>query len=173
MDFVDGGPWRGPTDPGPQNQNTYTAGTYTRHPLSLAAAHAILSELIRQGPSLQQGLNQRADELANVLNTHFKQCGIPLRMQNFGSFFRFAHEGNLSFVYPPLALELFVKSMINRGIYIWEGGTCFLSTAHSDSDLNQIVDAAESSVAELLQGGYWANSVNKSTHRESAWSTVA
>ena len=34
----------------------------------------------------------------------------------------------------------FFRSMLARGIYIWEWRSCFLSTAHSDADVERFID---------------------------------
>ena len=43
---------------------TYFAGTFVRHPLTLAAAKASLQHMKEQGAKLQQGLNERTTAMA-------------------------------------------------------------------------------------------------------------
>jgi natural product biosynthesis luciferase-like monooxygenase protein/amino acid adenylation domain-containing protein len=150
MDRVDGG---GTGAPGVDT--TYTAGTFARNPLSLAAARAVLGQLRADGPGLQQSLNQRTSRLTGELNACFAAEGAPLSMATFGSFFRFAAAGNLSFVYQPIEADLFFHHLILRGVYVWEGRTCFLSTAHTDADVDRIVEAARGAVRDMKQGGFW------------------
>ncbi|MTV55758.1 non-ribosomal peptide synthetase, partial [Pseudoduganella buxea] len=155
MDKVDGGAWRFGDQSAPDADTTYTAGTFCKHPLAMAAAHATLTEMLRHGPALQQQLNARAERLGEVLNEVFAAHAVPLRMHNFGSFFRFSQSGNLSFVYQPLELDLFFYHLIEKGVYVWEGRTCFISTAHTDADMDHIVRAVNDSVAELKAAGFW------------------
>ncbi|MEO1370317.1 MAG: condensation domain-containing protein, partial [Acidobacteriota bacterium] len=63
--------------------------------------------------------------------------------------------GNTSYVYQPLEMDIFHHNLIDRGIYVWEGRTCFLSTAHTDADLEAIVEAVKDSTAEMRRGGFW------------------
>ncbi|MES2193579.1 MAG: condensation domain-containing protein [Pseudomonadota bacterium] len=51
------------------------------------------------------------------------------------------------------ASDLFYSQLISRGVYVWEGRTCFLSTAHTDSDLDQIAQAVRDSARALAAVG--------------------
>src|SRR3546814_12697933 len=53
-----------------------------------------------------------------------EDCGISVHA--FSSLFRFVG-----------ASDLFYNAMIQNGVYVWEGRTCFLSTAHSDDDRSE------------------------------------
>ena len=59
MDALDGGDWRYGDESVPGVGVTYFAGTFVRHPLALATAHATLEHLREQGPALQEGLTAR------------------------------------------------------------------------------------------------------------------
>ncbi|MBY0391455.1 MAG: aminotransferase class III-fold pyridoxal phosphate-dependent enzyme [Mycobacterium pseudokansasii] len=147
MNRVDGGATR----PGPPV--TYTAGTFCRHPLAMAAARAVLGKLRDDGLRLTGRLNERTDELRAELNARFSDLGVPFAMHNFGSFFRFSINGNLSFAYQPVEMDYFNAAMLTKGVYIAEGGTCFLSTAHSDADIERVIAAAGSATRELRDVG--------------------
>ena len=62
MDALDGGTWQYGDDSAPEVGVTFFAGTMVRHPVALAATHAVLQQLKAAGPSLQTDLNQRAVE---------------------------------------------------------------------------------------------------------------
>lgn len=147
MNRVDGGT----TPPGPPV--TYTAGTFCRHPLAMAAARAVLRKLSDDGLRLTSRLNARTDDMRTELNARFTDLGVPFAMHNFGSFFRFSINGNLSFAYQPVEMDYFNAAMLTKGVYIAEGGTCFLSTAHSDADIQRIIDAAGGAARELRDAG--------------------
>src|SRR5260370_33579025 len=55
-------------------------------------------------------------------------------------------------------MDLFDAGMLSRGVYIIEGGTSFLSTAHTDDDLDRVIEAAVQTVRELRDGGFWRES---------------
>lgn len=44
--------------------------------------------------------------------------------------------------------------MILRGVYTWERRICYLSSAHSDSDVDKIINAVKESVEDLRAGGF-------------------
>jgi hypothetical protein len=71
-----------------------------------------------------------------------------LKVETCGSFFYFAIPGELrwgSLLYYYLRLE---------GIHVQEGFPCFLTTAHSDSDLERIVQAFDRSLTEMQASGF-------------------
>src|SRR5262249_24875370 len=59
MNALDGGMWRYGDDSAPEAEQTFFSGTFCKHPLTMAAAHATLLHLKAQGPGLQERLNQR------------------------------------------------------------------------------------------------------------------
>ncbi|NEN85515.1 non-ribosomal peptide synthetase [Paenibacillus elgii] len=147
MDGIDGGFWRFGDDsyPRQEERRTFVAGTFCHHPLAMAAALAVLEKLEQSGGMLQAELNARTAALAAELNEYFVQVNIPMKVVHFGSLFRFVLKADL---------ELFFYHMLDKGVYIWEGRNCFLSTAHSESDIRRIVQAAKDSIRELREGGF-------------------
>jgi|GEM_PF-397272 len=147
VDGIDGGFWRFGDDSYPQQEQrrTFVAGTFCHHPLAMAAALAVLEKLEQSGGKLQAELNARTAALAAELNDYFVQDNVPMKVVHFGSLFRFVLKGDL---------ELFYYHMLDKGVYIWEGRNCFLSTAHSESDIRRIVQAVKDSIRELREGGF-------------------
>ncbi len=145
LDRMDGGAWRYGDASQPDPDITYFGATHALHPLSMAAAKAVLTHLKAEGPALQESLNRRTGELMERLDAVFRREEAPIRMASFGSLFRFELTGNRDPLFYLLA---------ERGVYVWEGRTCFLSTAHGAEDLDHIVNAVESSVPLLREGGF-------------------
>jgi amino acid adenylation domain-containing protein/non-ribosomal peptide synthase protein (TIGR01720 family) len=144
LDAIDGGMWQYGDDSAPPRENTIVAGTFNHHPLAMAAAEAVLDRLITAGPGLQEDLNRSTAQLARRLNSIFEGVEVPIRMVHFGSLFRLDLAGEH---------ELLNYHLINRGVYIWEGRNCFISTAHTDEDLDYLVDAVEQSISDMVAGG--------------------
>ncbi|MBF0263307.1 MAG: aminotransferase class III-fold pyridoxal phosphate-dependent enzyme, partial [Magnetococcales bacterium] len=157
IDQVDGGDWAfDDPDSFPSAQTTLAgAGTFRRHPLSLAAARAILTRIQTEGASLHDRLNGRAEKLEADLNGYFQSRNIPVRIARFGSLFRFVQSGNFSYTYQSLEMDLLHFGLIERGIYLWEGRTCFVSTAHTDADMAQVVAAVQTTIEALLDAGFF------------------
>ncbi len=155
LDGIDGGWWQYGDDSGPSVQTTFFGGTFCKHPLTMASARAALQHLRDQGPALQQQVNLRMERLANTLDSFFAEVGIPMRVVYFGSQFRFESYGQYSSVLKPLELDLFFYLLMEKGVYTWERRICFLSTAHTDADVELIVVAVRESVQQMLAAGFW------------------
>ena len=147
MDALDGGMWQYGDDSFPEAGVTFFAGTFVRHPLALAAAKAVLEHLKAQGPELQAGLTRKTADLVAQLNRLFEAHQVPSRIETFGSVFYFSFPPDFRFG------SLLYYLLRERGIHIQEGFPCFLTTAHSDADILQVVKAFEDSVAELKAAG--------------------
>ncbi len=145
MDGVDGGMWQYGDGSFPAADRTAFGGTFCQHPLSMAAARATLRHLKEQGPSLQQGLNDRTDQMVRTLNDYFTKEAVPIEATHFSSLFRFEFSSNL---------DLLFYHMLEKGIYIWEWRSCFLSTAHSDADVHRFIEVVQESVDDLRRGGF-------------------
>jgi glutamate-1-semialdehyde-2,1-aminomutase len=154
LDRIDGGMWHYGDQSYPQIETTFAAGTFSKHPLTMAAAKAVLKHLKQKGPELQQRLNQKTTLFAEKLNSYFEQEQVPLKIVHFSSLFRFAWANNLSYLYQPLEMELLFYHLVAKGVYIWEGRICFLSTAHTDEDIEYIIQAVKDSINEMRTGGF-------------------
>ncbi len=146
MDRVDGGQWQYGDASYPAVETTFFAGTFCKHPLTLAASRAVLMHLLADAGELYPPLNARTRALATRLNNFFAGSGAPLRVEYFGSLFRFVFSGNQ---------DLFFYYLLDKGIYIWEGRNCFLSTAHTDADIDNIFDTVVETSRELQRTGFW------------------
>ena len=146
MDAVDGGSWQFGDDSYPRATQTYIAGTFSKHPLVLAASRAVLERLQTSGPELQQSLNEKTAALAAELDDVFGNAQLPICVDHGASLFQFAFDGSLEFA------DLLQYHMIERGVHLWGGRRCFLSTAHTDDDLRRIVDAVKAGIADMQDG---------------------
>ena len=154
MDAVDGGAWSFDDDSIPETEITIVRGTYFKHPLVMAAVRAALLHLKKEGPALQENLNRRTEELATTLNAIFERQGVPVRVMQFSSLF--------VFMFPPelraVDMDLFFFHLMEKGVYTWENRICYLSTAHTEEDVEQVIRAVEESVEEMRRGGFFADS---------------
>jgi glutamate-1-semialdehyde aminotransferase len=154
MDKIDGGMWNYGDSSFPQVETTFFAGTYCKHPLSLAAAKAVLKYMQSQGSQLQTKLNQRTAEFVKTLNDYFAVAGLPIKMTHFGSLFAPASSGVSanSNTDSGIGLSLLNYHLIHKCILI-RGSSGFLSTAHTDEDINYIIQSVKDSISELASGG--------------------
>lgn len=146
LDAFDGGQWQFGDDSAPTALVTFFAGTFVRWPLALAAAKAVLLHLKKEGPQFQERLNERAagmvDHIGEVL------AGTPFEVPRFTSVWYLRPQPEFKFS------ALFFALLRHRGLHIWENRPCFLSTAHTDADIDQVVTVFRESVAEMERAGF-------------------
>ena len=133
----------------------YQAGTLSGNPLAVAAGLAAITELVTQNP--YDALDLLATQLVNGLLAGAREVGIPLCANRVGSMFTaFFTEGPVTdYASAKTAdTELFGRyhrEMLNRGIYLapsqFEAG--FVSTAHSDADIDRTLEAAREALKSL------------------------
>jgi amino acid adenylation domain-containing protein len=152
LDGVDGGFWSYGDRSYPMREQVFFASTFAKHPLVMASTRAVLCELERGGPNLQVDLGWRTDQLVSRLNAAFTERGVSIRAENFTSLF--------GFDVPP-RFSGFYHHLIHNGVYVWEGRTCFLSTAHTDQDIAQLEQAVDASLRALTSPPARARPPNK------------
>jgi amino acid adenylation domain-containing protein len=156
MDALDGGQWQFGDDSVPTVGVTYFAGTFVRHPLALAAAHAVLEHLAEQGPGLQENLNRRTSALVAAMNACCAELGAPIAITHFASVWKVNFQED-----HPLQ-DLLFAMMRSRGIHILDNFPCFMTTAHSEADLDAIAQAFRESIAELQESEFLPRNVSLS-----------
>ncbi|MEM9510360.1 MAG: aspartate aminotransferase family protein, partial [Cyanobacteria bacterium P01_E01_bin.35] len=154
LDQIDGGMWNYGDSSFPQVEKTFFAGTYCKHPLAIAASRAVLKYLKECGPGLQEQLNQKTAQFVEKLNTFYEAKKLPLKMVNFGSFFGPIITENIADKSFLMGLGLLRYHLFDRGILLRGEGGGFLSTAHSDQDIDSIQQAIQDSITELQEHGF-------------------
>ena len=147
MDALDGGYWQFGDESFPEAGVTFFAGTFFRHPLTLAATVAVLKHFKASGPALQQTLNEKTAKLVGELKQFFESRAAPAKIEHFASFFY------LSFPPEQCFGSLLYYHLREKGIHIQESYPCFLSTAHTDEDLERVAAAFRESILEMEAGG--------------------
>ena len=162
MDAIDGGMWQYGDTSYPRTERAGFGGTFCQHPLTMTTTLATLRYLKEQGPALQEGLNEKTERLAKTLNAYFAENGIPIEVVYFGSLFRFAFSSNL---------ELLYYHLMEEGVFIWEWRNYFLSTAHTDEDVDYIINAVKISIEKMVAGGFIAPHANSTEEKTPARQT--
>jgi glutamate-1-semialdehyde aminotransferase len=147
MDPIDGGRWSCDDDTWPAVDKVWFAGTFTKNPMTMAAAHAVAARLQQEGPGLQEDLNDRTTKLASRLNRWLEERSMPTRVEHFGSMFRLALSPEMWILLAHLRM---------RGVYTFDGGAFFLSTAHGDAEIGLLEDAVKDSLLTMRSGGFIA-----------------
>ena len=146
MDALDGGQWKFGDDSFPQVGVTFYAGTFMRHPLSMAAVRASLLHLKESGHQLQTALAAKTASLVADLNAMLAEFNYPSQAETFSSWFYLAVPSD-----PKLARMLHFH-LREQGIHIQEGFPCFLTTAHTDADLDEVRAAFRNGLLKMQAG---------------------
>jgi len=148
LDALDGGFWRYGDDSFPPTGVTFFAGTFVRHPLAIAAAHAVLKYLKAAGPKLQERVNNMTARFVEMTNAFFEERQLPMRLQTFSAIFYYDFHPDLKFA------GLFFYYLRDRDVHIWEGRVGCLSISHTDQDMDSVLVAFQKSVEEMQSGGF-------------------
>lgn len=147
MDALDGGPWQFGDESVPEAGVTYFAGTFVRHPLTMAAAKASLLHMKEAGPALQEGLNSVTARMVERANGLFDKYLLPYRWVTFGSAFKTKYDEAVA--YP----ELFFLLMRLHGVHVLDFPH-FLTTAHTPADVEFILRTLDRTCQELRASGF-------------------
>jgi amino acid adenylation domain-containing protein len=149
MDALDGGAWQFGDASFPEVGVTFFAGTFIRHPLALAAVRAVLQHFEQQGPSLQENLTANTTRMVRAINEFLEANNAPTRIESFGSIFYFAVPPEERFA------SLFYYYLRLKGVNVLEGFPCFLTTTHSEADIERIIQVFKESVVEMQEAGFF------------------
>ncbi|MEG4005588.1 amino acid adenylation domain-containing protein [Microcoleus sp. Pol11C1] len=167
LDALDGGFWRYGDASYPEVEVTHFAGTFFKHPLVMAATLAALTHIKNSGEKLQEELTVKTTKLANTLNTYFEQKQLPIQVVHFGSLFRFAYSPTLNW------MDLFFYHLLEKGIFALENRRLFLSTAHTDADIDRMIQAVKESISEMQEGGFLPGESGVGNGEKSSRSPIA
>lgn len=170
MNSIDGGYWSYGDQSYPQGGTIFYGGTFNKNPLTVAATRAVLKYLKQQGSALQENLNQRTAQFAQRLNNYFQQENVPIQVIHCGSLFRFIAVSNSNnanlFADSNIEMDLFYYHLIEKGVYVWEARRLFLSTAHTDEDIEYVIQAVKQSVEDMRTGGFFLTSRELLNHKQ-------
>ena len=152
MDALDGGYWQFGDDSIPEAGVTYFAGTFVRHPLALAAAKASLEYFKADNGAMHADLKQKTDRIAHSLDSYFVEMGLPFYIAHFGSMWKLKYHQELPYT------DLIFIMLRERGIHIYDGFPCYLTTQIKESDVDLIITKFKEVIDELLQVGFYGGS---------------
>ncbi|MEM8948050.1 MAG: aminotransferase class III-fold pyridoxal phosphate-dependent enzyme, partial [Pseudomonadota bacterium] len=147
MDALDGGHWRYGDDSIPEAGVTFFAGTFVRHPLALAATKAVLTKIQAEGPALYDDLEKKTAALASEARSFVEELECGVKFDEFASLFYIsvpdtAHWGHLLY----LLMQM-------EGVFVQQYRPCFLTTEHSEQDIEKVLGAFKRSLARLVEQG--------------------
>jgi glutamate-1-semialdehyde 2,1-aminomutase len=132
----------------------YQAGTLSGNPLAMTAGYETLVQLT---PTSYEEFGRKADRLEEGLQTAASKYDIPHTVNRAGSMigFFFTNEEVINYEKAKTSnLDYFAtyyREMANHGVFLppsqFEG--LFLSTAHSDEDIEKTIEAADKAFAAI------------------------
>jgi glutamate-1-semialdehyde 2,1-aminomutase len=134
----------------------YQAGTLSGNPVAMAAGLATLQELIK--PDVYENLNTLSERLEKGLRNAAKEAGISLTVNRAASMltcfftpgpvidYQSAKQANTDL------FARFFWAMLERGVYLppSQFEAVFVSTAHTESDIDATIEAAREAFAAVL-----------------------
>jgi len=163
MDALDGGSWSFGDDSVPEVGVTYFAGTFVRHPLAIAAAHATLREIKQHGGELQKATNLLTDRLVSELNGLFKELDVPYTYCSFGSLMKLKTKDDKN----PF-VELLSAWLRDKGLHIWDNFPNFMTASHKEEHRLAIVQAFRAALEEMIAGGLFPDARPSKSRDEDA-----
>lgn len=148
MDGMDAGSWGYDDDSAPTAPTIVFGGTFQKHPLAMSAASAVLTYLQARGEDLYAEVNGRARAAVTALDAIFAEEGLPYSVAAFGSVWRIEYHGPPDPA-QPLQFDMLYHSLLAEGIYVWKGRSFFLSTAHTDAHVEELLGAVRRSISRL------------------------
>lgn len=132
----------------------YQAGTLSGNPLAMTAGYETISQLT---PETYKDFARKADRLTEGIEAAAKKYGVPVTVNRAGSMIGFFFTGEKVINYETAKtsnLKFFAeyyREMANQGVFLppsqFEG--LFLSTAHTDEDIEKTIAAVEIAFSKL------------------------
>ena len=130
-------------------------GTYNANVSSIAAANATLEVLQAGGDELYAGIERVGERLMDGLRAAAREAGSNLLVQGLGSVFNTTFGSDpvrnyREYIGTDLACQRrFLVGLQDRGVRVTGRGTWFLSSAHTDADIDRTIEAAADTLHAL------------------------
>lgn len=135
-------------------------GTLNGNPLVTAAAVATIDLLAHDECSIYDRMNALTDELTEGLARLAEKHGVPLVINRVGPVFHtlFTERGEIhhyeDFVHhvDGRTCAEFCHQLFREGVFVRPSGLWYISTAHTEIDVKQTLDAADKAFISLAKG---------------------
>jgi glutamate-1-semialdehyde 2,1-aminomutase len=135
----------------------YEAGTFSGNPISVSAAIATLSELKKQRSRLYNNLEGSTSKLVKNLRELFTDKNLQVQINQVASMFTIfftntsVTDSKRALTSDKTKFNSFHQSLLRKGVFFppSQFETCFVSSAHTEEDLEHTVEAVASALNEL------------------------
>lgn len=141
---------------------TVHSGTYNANPMVMAGTRAALEALLEDDGSEFNKAWDAGEKLQAGLSELAAKYSLPLQLRGVPTVFSasFVPDGSLeitdmrSALHTDIALgKRFLIEMLHRGVQLTSFGIWFVSTAHTQQDVDETLAAADASMAALVEEG--------------------
>ncbi|SNX55198.1 glutamate-1-semialdehyde 2,1-aminomutase [Thermoanaerobacterium sp. RBIITD] len=136
----------------------YQAGTLSGNPLAMAAGIKTL-DILSNNPKLYDDMDKKAERLCSGLKDSMEKCGINVTINRVGTMMCMFFNDTSVYDYESAIksdIDMYAKyfrGMLKRGIYLppSQFETFFLSTEHSDDDIEKTIEASYDTAREITK----------------------
>lgn len=129
-------------------------GSFNGNPMVLAAAHATLEELSRDGGAALALANRTGAAVMEGIRDIAKRRGVPITVCGFGAAFavHFTEKAELRDYRDTLEddrekLARFAKALLSEGVYVLPDGRFYTSTVHTEREAGETLQAVDRALA--------------------------
>jgi glutamate-1-semialdehyde 2,1-aminomutase len=135
----------------------YQAGTYSGNPVSVSGALATLQSLKKRGGRLYSRLERMGDRMRRGIGDHLESARVAAQVNGIGSMFQlFLTDRPVTDYHSAKSADIrkyekYFHSLLASRIFVppSQFETCFVSTAHTEDELDSTLDAIGSAVKTL------------------------
>ena len=135
----------------------YQAGTYSGNPVSVSAALATLQSLKKRGGQVYSRLEKMGDTMRRGISDHLEAARVTAQVSGLGSMFQlFFTDRQVTDYHSAKSADIrkyekYFHSLLASRIFVppSQFETCFLSTAHTEDELESTLDAIGAAVKTL------------------------
>ena len=137
----------------------YQAGTFSGNPVSVAAGYSVLKLLSREREKVYSKLERNCERLVKALKDWVLDYGLKAQVNSLASMFQIFFTATPVTDYATVKtseiqkFNIYFKSLLKQGVFIppSQFETCFLSTAHSEEDINATLAAFDKALKTLAE----------------------
>jgi len=137
----------------------YQAGTFSGNPVSVAAGYSVLKLLSKERERVYPKLERNCERLVKALKDLVSDYGLKAQVNGLASMFQIFFTATPVNDYATVKtseiqkFNSYFKNLLKKGVFIppSQFETCFLSTAHSEEDINATLTAFDNALKTLSE----------------------
>jgi glutamate-1-semialdehyde aminotransferase len=138
--------------------SVFSGSTFGGNPMSVAAGIATLTHLRDHADEIYPTLDKLAGMLSEHLNTYWSEAGLPILLHKVGSMLKLdVGPGTGSPRNRSIAdgEDAFYVHVLDRGVAVHASGVMFVSTAHSEADIDGVAEAFIAASEKTAADGFF------------------